>query len=82
MTAIPIKSITLARGLRTGQYRETDLGIEKQCTRCGEFWPVDDEFYPVQREAAGVRAASMCRACFVEKYERGKGMRARQRGAA
>lgn len=80
MSAIPIKAITLARGLRTGTYRETDLGIEKQCTRCGEFWPVDDEFYSVQREADGARASSMCRACFVEHYKRGKGMRVK--GAA
>lgn len=78
MSAIPIKPRTLARGLASGQYRESDLGIEKRCTRCGEFWPVDDEFFSVQREPGGARASAYCRACFIEKYQRGRGMRGAQ----
>jgi len=25
----------------------TDLGEEKRCARCGEYWPADEEFFAV-----------------------------------
>lgn len=82
MSAIPINPKTLARGLQAGTFRETDIGIEKRCTRCGEFWPVDDEFYSHQRDQNGERASSYCRACFIEKYQRGRGMMGRRQEAS
>lgn len=71
MTAIAINPKTLARGLKNGTYIETELGIEKRCTQCGQFWPVDDEFYFAQVDKGIERATSCCKACYLERYNRG-----------
>ena len=39
----------------------TDLGTEIRCTRCGEFWPADEEFF--YRHAGGWH--SYCKACYL-----------------
>ena len=48
---------------------DPELGTEKYCNGCGEWWPLDDEFYyhypPTSRYAG--RFQSMCRACLVER---------------
>lgn len=46
---------------------ETELGIERRCARCREFWPADDpEFW--QRITKRGRPAwhAYCRACLSE----------------
>lgn len=44
------------------EYIETDLGREAKCSKCGEFWPVDPEFYFFLRD----RPHSWCKACYIE----------------
>jgi len=39
----------------------TELGLEKQCARCNEFWPLD--FY--NRRGNGLH--SYCKACMTER---------------
>lgn len=73
MSAIAINPRTLAQGLKTGKYRQTEIGIEKRCSHCGEYWPVDNEFYARQKEPGGERASAMCLACYAQKYNRGAG---------
>jgi len=42
---------------------ETDLGIERRCSRCREWWPADGEFWSEKRPGVFY---SWCRACFAE----------------
>ena len=51
----------------------TDLGEEKRCARCGEYWPADEEFFAAcKNNKSGLH--SYCRACCTERkvksYER------------
>lgn len=40
-----------------------ELGEEQLCSRCGESWPTDTEFYPVSATSMGYE----CRACNSER---------------
>lgn len=42
----------------------TDLGKEKRCARCGEYWPADKEFF---YQLPDGRLHSYCHACFIER---------------
>ena len=43
---------------------EEELGVQRRCPRCGEFWPEDHEFfYPARR--GGFQA--YCKACWHER---------------
>lgn len=48
---------------------ETELGIERKCSKCGEWWPHDTEFYYADADGLG-GLTSRCRACFAERYGR------------
>jgi hypothetical protein len=50
----------MARG--ESRYRDTDLGREARCSKCGEWWPVDSEFYYFLRGAPH----SWCKACYLD----------------
>jgi hypothetical protein len=38
---------------------DPELGTEKLCARCGEWWPLDAEFYYLSQPAR-------CKACWAE----------------
>lgn len=41
----------------------TEIGLEKKCGRCGEYWPADGEFW----YSEGTRGLSKwCKACYEE----------------
>jgi len=42
---------------------ETELGHEQLCPSCGEFWPLDREFFVVTRRGVSYE----CRACIAER---------------
>jgi hypothetical protein len=44
----------------------TELGSEKKCISCGEYWPADIEFFEA-RVATRDRLATRCIACAKEK---------------
>jgi hypothetical protein len=62
---------------------EPELGPQKRCTVCGDWWPLDPEFWYVRRYAAGEPATargrtysrhtpvvhfySRCRACWADR---------------
>lgn len=51
-------------------YIETDLGTEKLCTRCDEYWPADEEFfYLANKKRDGLH--SWCKSCYLE-WKRGR----------
>jgi hypothetical protein len=46
---------------------EPELGDQKQCSHCHEWWPADGEFYYGNRRTAD-GWHSWCKACFRERY--------------
>ncbi|KMQ74026.1 hypothetical protein [Marinobacter subterrani] len=53
--------------------RVTELGQERQCTKCGDYWPDDAEFYYRKNG----RSAQPCKACYAQLPSR----KARKAGA-
>ena len=45
--------------MRGRVYRDTQIGREKRCAACHEWWPLDAEFYYLGDP-------SWCRACWAE----------------
>jgi hypothetical protein len=43
----------IQRGLQSGRYVMTRLGLERRCTRCREYWPANTEFFYSQPSASG-----------------------------
>ncbi len=43
----------IQRGLQSGRYAITGIGLERKCSRCGEYWPADTEFFYFQPSASG-----------------------------
>ena len=43
----------------------TELGKEKECARCHEFWPADNEFF----HKRGTGLHSYCKACVTERCQ-------------
>lgn len=52
---------SLTMGLRSGRLRQTELGLEQRCPRCGDYWPADTEFF----YSNGTRLMSACKACYI-----------------
>lgn len=57
-------------GLASGRMRLTEIGLERLCPCCHEFWPLDTEFWRIHTGTpSGVQAR--CRACAaVDRSER------------
>lgn len=60
----PIPSpATLARGLRTGSYAVTGIGLERRCSNCSDYWPADTEFF-WSSPGTGAGLHCWCKACY------------------
>lgn len=47
----------------------TELGTERQCTSCGEYYPFDEEFFNKNGFRNGRQQwTAKCKACFAELY--------------
>ncbi len=44
-------------------YITTELGREKRCPHCGEYWPTDREFFWPRLRGTRVGLRPWCRAC-------------------
>ncbi|KUJ73909.1 hypothetical protein AVO42_00365 [Thiomicrospira sp. XS5] len=55
----------IKKGIEKGKYQMTNLGLEKQCSHCKEFWPADSEFFYPQK---GKGLHCYCKACY--RYKR------------
>lgn len=44
---------------------DTELGQERLCSACGEYWPNDAEFFYLTRG----KPMGNCKACFEEKHK-------------
>jgi len=53
----------MTRGiLNRDDIQETELGVERRCAKCREWWPLDHEFYDYYHK--GFRGfVNVCRAC-------------------
>lgn len=55
----------LSRRLTSGVFLETDLGLEKRCSKCREYWPADNTaFYVCSKAPDGLY--DWCKACYLE----------------
>ncbi|KJF83700.1 hypothetical protein UA31_03330 [Photobacterium angustum] len=56
--------------MATGIFAITELGLEKKCTMCGDWYPFDDEFYQSYFIKAKNRhqVKAECKACCIERY--------------
>jgi len=53
-------------------YLHTELGIEKHCPLCKEYYPFDEEFFFKNGFKNGVQKwAARCKACYLESYRGG-----------
>lgn len=50
----------------------TELGTEKRCSSCGEYYPFDAELFNKNGLRNGVQQwSSVCKACYVDHYRGG-----------
>ncbi len=58
------------------QVIETEIGKEKQCSKCKEFWPLDSEFFfsrlrePRKDGSRRKGYDSVCKACYDVVYRK------------
>lgn len=60
--------------MTTQRYIETELGTEKLCIECQEYWPMDDEFWyfenrKTKKQGVVRRAISVCKCCYIPRYK-------------
>lgn len=50
-------------------YIYTELGCEKRCSACGEYYPLDNEFFYRKGSKNGkIKYTAQCKACYVQNY--------------
>lgn len=59
------------------KYIETELGREKLCIQCDEYWPLDDEFWwhrnvKLVNGQYSKRYEAACKCCYNVRYKPGK----------
>ena len=51
----------------------SDLGEEKLCVHCGDYWPLTNEFWFFQKRTSKngpvLRATGACKGCYIEQYK-------------
>lgn len=54
------------------KYIQTDLGREKLCIECDEYWPLDHEFwfcrYVKIKKGVSIRWEAACKCCYSVRY--------------
>jgi hypothetical protein len=64
-------------------HKTTELGIERFCRGCEEWWPEDEEFWYFQTKHKTPQVQGHCRACWSERgMKAGPQERQRRREAA
>lgn len=57
------------------KYKETELGTEKICIECEEYFPADTEFFWAtgrNRKDGSVQIVAACKCCYDIRYKRRK----------
>jgi hypothetical protein len=49
---------------------ETELGTEKLCRDCQDYYPMTKEFFFGRNSKSGFKFDPICKACYKEKYGR------------
>lgn len=55
------------------KYIRTELGKEKHCPKCDEYYPATKEFFYGVSKAHPLRLESCCKACYMERKRSYKG---------
>lgn len=59
----PMGVVKAKEGRFKANYQITELGLEKRCSKCGEFWPADTGFFSPNSNTLH----SHCQGCSSEK---------------
>ena len=60
------------------RYIETELGLEKYCKGCDEYYPAEKEFFygtGIFKKDGSHCLETLCKACYVEKYKSSRKMK-------
>ncbi len=49
-----------------GKEKMTEIGLERQCTKCHDWWPATREFFYATGRADHPKLHSWCKACYEE----------------
>lgn len=56
---------------------QTEIGEEKLCSQCKEYWPKTPEYFYHQNKAKGI-LMPMCKACYLDRrYPNGRSTKMR-----
>lgn len=70
----PLTDMGYASVIPGRRIREGELGLEKLCTKCDDWWPADSEFF----WTSNGRLHYCCKACYYDMDKRkGRGIAAR-----
>ena len=67
-----------SKGMKPPKFIETELGKEKLCIECQEYWPLDNEFWftyrnkPNKHGERTIGYESACKCCYADRYKPGK----------
>lgn len=66
--------IVIWNGKPVPRRQVTELGEEKFCVHCGEYWPLTNEFWYFQKAETKkngivLRAMGACKGCYTEAYK-------------
>lgn len=54
------------------KFARTEIGEERLCSQCQEYWPNTSEYFYHQNKAKGILMAA-CKACYIERrYPNGR----------
>ncbi len=76
--AVRTDDVKFNHGVARNAVIETELGKEKQCSVCKDFWPLDPEFFftktlpPKKNGERNKSYDSVCKACYEIKYRKRK----------
>lgn len=60
----PGQAATWGRMIRQGVYMVSEIGLEKRCAKCADYWPADSEFFCLTK--GGAALDPYCKACRLE----------------
>lgn len=64
-----------SKGMSLPKFIETELGREKLCIECQEYWPLDNEFWftyqgsPKKDGSRSVGYEAACKCCYYIRYK-------------
>ena len=62
----PFTPSVIDKRVSAGRFIFTELGLEKRCSTCGEFFPADTEFF-FSQASRPEGLSTYCKACYLDR---------------